>query len=197
MTKFLDKSFSVPMGGDQSYRDNWEATFGKRATPMPSAGVSMCECGFPHGCHMPDCPCFIGPVPATRGPSEARTLQVGDKGYAEVVEAILGPACPPEEMDRRRAAARRVLAKMRGPSRAESCGCGTSGHEPYCHVGGMTKPCDYCGKGADCACDGTQPASDSSSEGKEKAEPPKEPGLCPMCGKEDFWFARPDPEQQR
>jgi hypothetical protein len=29
---FMDKSFSVGMAGDQQYRDNWEATFGKRSS---------------------------------------------------------------------------------------------------------------------------------------------------------------------
>lgn len=30
MTKFLDKSFTVPMQGDDEYRSNWERTFRKK-----------------------------------------------------------------------------------------------------------------------------------------------------------------------
>lgn len=30
MTKFANKTFSVPLGDSPAYRDNWAATFGKR-----------------------------------------------------------------------------------------------------------------------------------------------------------------------
>ncbi len=30
MTEYLNKSFSVCVGGDQEYRDRWDATFGKK-----------------------------------------------------------------------------------------------------------------------------------------------------------------------
>ncbi len=33
MTRFMDPSFSTYAPGDDSYRDNWERTFGKKATP--------------------------------------------------------------------------------------------------------------------------------------------------------------------
>ncbi len=32
MTKYLDKSFSVHMASGQSYRDNWDAIFGRKDT---------------------------------------------------------------------------------------------------------------------------------------------------------------------
>lgn len=35
MTKFMDKSFSTYAPGDDSYRDNWEATFGRRTSEGP------------------------------------------------------------------------------------------------------------------------------------------------------------------
>ena len=48
MTRFLDKSFSTFAPGDDSYRENWEATFGKKRTsdaPAAFAG-ERCEHGF-------------------------------------------------------------------------------------------------------------------------------------------------------
>lgn len=47
---FLDKSFSVAVGGNQQYRDNWEATFGKKPPkengPQPAKESEPCfECG--------------------------------------------------------------------------------------------------------------------------------------------------------
>lgn len=35
MTEFLKKSFTVPMQGDETYRDNWERTFGKKVETLP------------------------------------------------------------------------------------------------------------------------------------------------------------------
>lgn len=55
MTEYLNKSFSVGMAGDQQYRDNWEATFGKKAKePEPPEGPEpdtcdkfmTCGCGW-------------------------------------------------------------------------------------------------------------------------------------------------------
>ncbi len=51
MTKFLDKSFSVHMGTDQEYRDNWDACFSKdkpvEATPNAGVACAFCERFFP------------------------------------------------------------------------------------------------------------------------------------------------------
>ena len=35
MTEFMKKVLSVPMQGDESYRDNWERTFGKKDDSEP------------------------------------------------------------------------------------------------------------------------------------------------------------------
>ncbi len=35
MTRFLDKSFSVYQSGDDTYRANWEAIFGKKKPKEP------------------------------------------------------------------------------------------------------------------------------------------------------------------
>lgn len=45
---FMDKSFSVAVGGDQDYRDRWEATFGPKVKEKPA------KCTAPSGrtdCH--------------------------------------------------------------------------------------------------------------------------------------------------
>ncbi len=41
MTKFMDKSFSVAVGGDQEYRDRWETTFGQRRESPPLGLVDV------------------------------------------------------------------------------------------------------------------------------------------------------------
>ena len=46
----MDKSFSVMVGGDQGYRDRWEATFGRAA---PNAGVEWADGSTPTGLTTP------------------------------------------------------------------------------------------------------------------------------------------------
>lgn len=41
MTKFLDPSFSTYAPGDQTYRDNWEAVFGKKKDVKCASDASV------------------------------------------------------------------------------------------------------------------------------------------------------------
>ncbi len=69
MTKFMDKSFSTFAPGDDSYRDNWERTFVKKATP--NAGkVQAKYCPYHgdyppthSGCPRRECPSYATPTP--------------------------------------------------------------------------------------------------------------------------------------
>ena len=44
MTEYLNKSFSVHLAGDEQYRDNWEATFGKREKAPEQEAPEPFEC---------------------------------------------------------------------------------------------------------------------------------------------------------
>lgn len=64
MTKFLNKSFSVGMAGNQQYRDNWDVIFGKKRETFFERHIrcswmgrglickhaSDCEHGLEHAC---------------------------------------------------------------------------------------------------------------------------------------------------
>lgn len=63
------------------------------------------------GCHHFGLPC-PNEASTERIPMTMNGLQPGDKGYAEAVEAILGPAATPEVMKERFAAARRKKEEM-------------------------------------------------------------------------------------
>ncbi len=63
MTEYLNKSFSVCVGGDQDYRDRWEATFGKKCTC--STKVKMGLSYHRDGCPLGDRPDHVEPPEAT------------------------------------------------------------------------------------------------------------------------------------
>jgi hypothetical protein len=42
VTKYLWEKFTVPMGGDEQYRANWEVIFGKK--PKVCAAEKPCPC---------------------------------------------------------------------------------------------------------------------------------------------------------
>jgi hypothetical protein len=65
VTEFLNKSFSVGMAGDQQYRDNWEATFGKRSTPTASKAECTCYGSTMQWKHIGNCPLNVPAAPSS------------------------------------------------------------------------------------------------------------------------------------
>ncbi len=64
MTRFMDKSFSVMVGGDEDYRNRWEATFGQRRErdqPCPSENSSGTPSGLPSSQVAPSSFCIGSP----------------------------------------------------------------------------------------------------------------------------------------
>lgn len=68
MTQFLNKTFSVHVGGDQEYRDNWDRIFGKKRAPEPVEPEP--ECNWLDTCsdweHDISCPVCQTPDPSDR-----------------------------------------------------------------------------------------------------------------------------------